>query len=172
MFPMSRFKSCGIKTVSELQKYCDKYAMVFDIKFINIRAKIHHENYISESKCFQLVKPVLNNGRVVYADELATTITEIDFDIFQNCYEWDSIEIGDAKYAHKNYLPKPIIESILSLYQDKTTLKDVEGSEVEYLLSKGMLNSIYGMSVTDIVKDRAVYRDWETVFMKIGIAHV
>ncbi|MGC7974581.1 hypothetical protein ACP3WV_23580, partial [Salmonella enterica] len=37
--------------------------------------------------------------------------------------------------------------------------KDVEGSEVEYLLSKGMLNSIYGMCVTDIVKDKAVYGD-------------
>lgn len=168
MFPMSRFKSCEIKTVSELQNYCDKYAMVFDIKFTNIRAKIHHENYISESKCFQLVKPVLNNGRVVSADELATTITEIDFDIFQNCYEWDSLEIGAAKYAHKNYLPKPIIESILKLYQDKTVLKDVEGSEVEYLLSKGMLNSIYGMSVTDIVKDKAVYSD-EWGFEKVDI---
>ncbi|MHA4750694.1 hypothetical protein ACX0FG_15125, partial [Enterococcus faecium] len=54
---------------------------------------------------------------------------------------------------------KPIVESILKLYQDKTVLKDVEGSEVEYLLSKGMLNSIYGMCVTDIVKDKAVYGD-------------
>lgn len=133
MFPMSRFKPCEISTLSELHKYCEQYAMVFDIKFTNIRSKISHENYISESKCYKLVSPVLNNGRVVSADELATTITEIDFDIFQNCYEWDSIEIGDAKYAHKNYLPKPIIESILSLYQNKTTLKDVEGSEVEYL---------------------------------------
>jgi len=49
------------------------------------------------------------------------------------------------------------------LYQDKTILKGVDGSEVEYMLSKGMLNSIYGMSVTDIVKDNAIYTDdWET----------
>lgn len=158
-FPMSRFKPVEIQSLSELQLYCSKYAMVFDAKFINIRAKISYENYISESKCFKLVKPILNNGRVFSADELATTITEVDFDIFQNAYEWDEIEIANVRYAHKNYLPKPIVESILKLYQDKTVLKDVEGSEVEYLLSKGMLNSIYGMCVTDIVKDKAVYGD-------------
>lgn len=44
----------------------------------------------------------------------------------------------------------------------KTTLKGVEGEEVEYLLSKGMLNSVYGMCVTDVVKDNSVYNDtWE-----------
>lgn len=167
-FPMSRFKKCGIKTLDELEKYCSRYAMVFDIKFKNITNKIQHENYISESKCFKLVKPVLNNGRVVSAEELATTITEVDFDIMKNTYSWDEIEIGECKFAHKNYLPKSIIESILKLYQDKTVLKDVEGSEVEYLLSKGMLNSIYGMCVTDIVKDKAVYDD-EWGFEKVNI---
>ena len=57
------------------------------------------------------------------------------------------------------YLPKPIIESILELYQDKTTLKGVEGYEVEYLLSKGMLNSVYGMTVTDIVREVIEYNE-------------
>ena len=167
-FPMSRFKKCDIKTLDELEKYCSRYAMVFDIKFKNITNKIQHENYISESKCFKLVKPVLNNGRVVSAEELVTPITEVDFDIMKNTYSWDEIEIGECKFAHKNYLPKSIIESILKLYQDKTVLKDVEGAEVEYLLSKGMLNSIYGMCVTDIVKDKAVYND-EWGFEKVNV---
>lgn len=162
LFPMSRFKPCLIESITELELYCDRYSVVFDVRFINLKAKIHHENYISESKCYELVKPILNNGRVVCADTLATTITDIDYDIFKNCYEWEEIQISNCKYAHKNYLPKAIIESILKLYQDKTVLKDVEGSEVEYLLSKGMLNSIYGMCVTDIVKDKAVYGDeWD-----------
>jgi hypothetical protein len=47
------------------------------------------------------------------------------------------------------------------LYQDKTELKGVEGKEIEYVLSKGMLNAVYGMTVTDIVKDSNVYEgDW------------
>lgn len=93
-------------------------------------------------------------------------MTEIDYSIMKQAYDWDEIEIGDLKYAHKAYLPKPICESILKLYQGKTELKDVAGREVDYLLSKGMLNSIYGMSVTDVVKDNALYDDhsesWET----------
>lgn len=162
-FPMSRFKDVEIKTVKQLKEYCAKYAMVFDIKFNNIICKIPQETYLSESKCFNLSLPVLNNGRVVKADSLSVTLTDVDFDIIQNVYEWESVEIANAKFAYKNYLPKAIIKSILDLYQDKTTLKDVEGSEVEYLLSKGMLNSIYGMCVTDIVKDNSIYEsgNWE-----------
>ena len=48
---------------------------------------------------------------------------------------------------------------MLNLYQKKTELKDVTGFEVEYLLSKGMLNSIYGMTVTDIVKPLVTYNN-------------
>lgn len=161
-FPMSRFKEVTITSVKQLEEHCAKYAMVFDIKFHNLQCKLNQETYISESKCSALVSPVINNGRVVSALVMATTITEIDFDIISQVYTWTGVEIANARYAHKNYLPKSIIKSILDLYQDKTVLKDVKGSEVEYMLSKGMLNSIYGMCVTDIVKDNAVYDDtWQ-----------
>jgi len=77
-------------------------------------------------------------------------------------YKWEKIAIKNAIGFVKGYLPKPIIESILNLYEDKTTLKGVVGKEVEYMLSKGMLNSVYGMCVTDIVKDNNVYSEsWE-----------
>lgn len=158
-FPMSRFKSIACETESEFEDLTNKYALIFDIKFINLRPLITQENYISSSKCMELKNPIVNNGRVVSAESALLTMTEIDFHIMKQAYTWDSIEIGNLKYAHKAYLPKAICESILKLYQDKTELKDVEGSEVEYLLSKGMLNSIYGMCVTDAVKANSVYDD-------------
>ena len=161
-YPMSRGKKIEVKTVKQLDLYCQKYCLLFDVKFTNIRPKLHYENYISESKCFILKGAVINNGRVYSADELATTITNVDYDIIKQCYEWDEISVQNVIRYHKGYLPKPIIESILKLYQDKTVLKGVEGKEVEYLLSKGMLNSVYGMCVTDIVKDNHIYtNDWE-----------
>ena len=63
-----------------------------------------------------------------------------------------------------NYLPKAILNSIIDLYNKKTTLKGVEGKETEYLISKGMLNSVYGMCVTAIVRDEHLYNNetWET----------
>lgn len=161
-FPMSRGKKVEVKTVKELEWYCERYCMLFELKFTNIRSKISQENYISESKCYILHNPILNNGRVFSADELAITLTDVDWDIIKQCYEWDSIAISNANRFHRGYLPKSIIESILKLYEDKTVLKDVAGKEVEYLLSKGMLNSVYGMSVTDIVQDDHIYNDgWD-----------
>lgn len=158
-FPMSRGKRIQIKTVSQLEAYCQKFCLVFDVKFTNIRPKIQQENYISESKCYILKGSTINNGRVHSADELAMTITNVDYDIIKQCYEWERISVQNVIRYHKGYLPKSIIESILNLYEDKTVLKGVEGKEVEYLLSKGMLNSVYGMSVTDITQDEHTYLD-------------
>lgn len=165
-FPMSRFKNIKVETVKEFETLAQKFALIFDITFINLKPSINQENYISVSKCRDLINPIINNGRVASADSLTVTMTEIDYSIMKQCYSWDDIDIGNLKRAYKAYLPKPICESILKLYQGKTELKDVKGYEVEYMLSKGMLNSIYGMSVTDVVKDNALYNDideiWET----------
>ena len=171
-FPMSRFKPLQVESESDLVTYCNKYALIFDVKFHNIRAKITQETYLSADKCFQLIGVVENNGRVFRADLIATTLTEIDFAIMSQCYEWDSIELANVKYAHKNYLPKAIVKSVLEMYQGKTTLKDVEGAEVEYLLSKGMLNSVYGMCVTAVAKDNAIYEDDKWGVEKVNLEEV
>lgn len=158
-FPMSRAKELNITTVEELKKAMSLYCLVFDLKLEGLRNTLKYESYISESKCFKMVKPVINNGRVYDAEMIQTTITDVDFNIIEKVYEWDKISIANVRGFVKAYLPKSIIESILNLYQDKTTLKGVEGKEVEYLLSKGMLNSVYGMCVTDVVKDEHVFHE-------------
>lgn len=158
-YPMSRPFKVEPKTVKEFEDLCSRYAMVFDIEFHNLRPRIYQDNYLSESKAIKLEKPIINNGRIFSADMVGTTLTEVDYSIMKQSYVWDSISVGNVKAHHKNYLPKDIIKSILELYQGKTELKGVEGSEVEYMLSKGMLNSIYGMSVTDIIQDTHEYDD-------------
>ena len=142
----------------------DDIGLMFDIKFKNIHSKLTYETYLSESKCISKENATINNGRVYKADEIITTITDIDYRIMKQCYTWDSIEIANCHKFYMQYLPKPILESILELYEGKTTLKDVEGYEVEYLLSKGMLNSVYGMTVTDVVRELIEYiEDWNVV---------
>lgn len=162
-FPMSKPISTEVNTIAELENLMVDYNVLFDVKFTGIESSINYENYISESKCWNLVKPVLNNGRVFSADSLETTLTELDYNIIKNTYNYESISVANVKYFYKGYLPKPIIDSVLELYQGKTELKNVQGKETEYLLSKGMLNSIYGMTVTDIAKDDNVYfgDEWE-----------
>lgn len=152
--------------------YIENFCCVINISVQNLKNVFIYDSYLSESKCKIVGEKLINNGRVFSADYLNTYMTDVDYSIFKRCYEWDRIEIHDLICYPKGYLPKPIIESILELYQNKTTLKGVKGKEVEYLISKGMLNSIYGMTVTDIVKDEITYdEEWETkeVFLEAEI---
>lgn len=158
-YPMSSGFSVKPKSLAEFNELCSKYCLVFDVQFTDIIAKFHPDSYISESKCLKLTNKIVNNGRVVKASTLITTITNVDYEIIKRVYKWGGIKIGKVMAYYKGYLPKPIIESILDLYQNKTTLKRVKGKEVEYLNSKGMLNSIYGMSVTDIIQDTNTYKN-------------
>ena len=158
-FPMSKPIPTKLTKEKNFDYYRKRFCLLFDVKFTGLIAKIPQENYISESKCWKLEGALINNGRVQKADVLATTITEVDFEIIEQCYEWEKVEIANLYRFYKGYLPYSIVQSIIKLYEDKTILKGVEGQEVEYLLSKGMLNSVYGMSVTAIVRDEITYTD-------------
>ena len=158
-YPMSRPKELKPKSYSELKEMMNLYCIVLDVKYFGLKNILGYESYISESKCKTTKGAIVNNGRIFEADEIEITLTDVDINIIEKVYSWDKIALQNVRGFRKGYLPKPIIESILNLYQDKTTLKGVQGKETEYLLSKGMLNSVYGMCVTDIVKDNAIYDD-------------
>lgn len=161
MYPMSRPKELKPKSYAELKELMKVYCIVLEVKYVGLQNTLGYESYISESKCRNLKGGIINNGRVFEADELELTLTDIDVNIIEKVYKWKKIALCNVRGFRKAYLPKAIIGSILNLYQDKTTLKGVQGKEVEYLLSKGMLNSVYGMCVTDIIKDNVIYSDDE-----------
>lgn len=158
-YPMSRPKKLMPENLEHLKELSKTYCLVLDIKLVGLKNILGYESYISESKCRNLKKPIINNGRIFECEELEITLTNVDLEIIEKVYKWDKIYFKNVNGFMKAYLPKSIIESILNLYQDKTTLKGVEGKEVEYLLSKGMLNSVYGMCVTDVVKDNVIYNE-------------
>lgn len=170
MYPMSRPKELNPKSYDELKELMKVYCIVLEVRYTGLTNKLGYESYISESKCRNIKGAEINNGRIWSAESVDITLTDVDITIIEQVYNWGNIALKNVLGFRKAYLPKPIIESILNLYQDKTTLKGVQGKEVEYLLSKGMLNSVYGMSVTDIVKDNAIYNDednWD--FEKVNI---
>lgn len=158
-FPMSKAEKIDITNRQQLDHNLKCYCCLFDVEFENITPRLWFDNYISESRCFKLINPIVNNGRVVSADILATTITEQDFFIIQKFYKWSRIKIANFRRYKRGYLPTDFIKSVLKLYADKTQLKDVDGKEIEYLKSKGMLNSCYGMMVTNIVRAEITYLD-------------
>ena len=164
MFPISTGREVKLHSYDEFTGYLKRYCCLFNIRFYNIVSQIPYENPISSSRCGIKGNYVLDNGRVVWADELTTVLTEQDYSIIQYAYKWDKCEISHFRIYEKGYLPTDFVKAILKLYSDKTTLKGVKGKETEYLFAKGLLNSCYGMAVTDIVRDEQVYtaaHTWE-----------
>lgn len=158
-FPMGKGFQRTIKNFDEYKKLEKMYCMCFDIELLGVSPKLFQDSPISKSKCWILENEVVNNGRVMYADKIITSGTNLDLDIYLEFYNVEHCNIYNCYCYEKKYLPKNFILSILKLYSDKTTLKGVEGKEVEYLHSKGMLNSCYGMCVTDIVQDERLYSE-------------
>lgn len=157
-FPMSKGELIGNVDNKELFRYyLSKYCCLFDIEFTNLEPKVTYENTLSLSRCESFGKVVTNNGRVVTADKIRTTLTELDYDVMTKFYTWSSCKVMNLRVYERDYLPKALILAILKLYEDKTSLKGIEGKEIEYLVSKNMINASFGMMVTDIVREENEY---------------
>ena len=156
-FPMSGGVKVKVDTEEQAEKYFQKYLAIFDVCFINLMPIETNDNPLSSSKCYKKVNVVENNGRVVTADLVATSLTNIDWQVMKQFYKWDSVKFGVFYIYYANYLPTPLVDCILELYEKKTTLKGVEGMEVEYLKSKEMINSVYGMAVTNPLRDEIIF---------------
>lgn len=161
-YPMSRGVKINVKSMKQFEFLISKYCCVFDVEFTDIFANVMQDNPISVSKCIIKENIAENNGRVVCGKRIVLTITEIDYNIIKNFYTWGSMKIGNMYCYKRGYLPTEFVKAILHLYEAKTKLKGVAGKEVEYLNSKEMLNSCYGMSVTNPLRDEFVYNgEWD-----------
>ncbi len=166
-FPMSKGKRVYPESEKDFMKYLQNYACMFDIEIWGVRDTFIYDHYISAYKCYRKQGYRTDNGRIVSADYICMTVTEQDYAIIRKTYAWDRMQVSNMFVYHKAYLPTAFIKAVLQLYSDKTTLKGVEGMEVEYLQKKEMLNSCYGMMVTDIVRPENEYsgKEWKPARM-------
>ena len=158
-YPMTEFVPDHIKKVSDMYRL---YAYLLVVRFTNLKCK-YYNNFISASKCRLLRGAKYDNGRLMSADELEIVLTDIDFKFILESYECE-YEILESYSALYKYLPKLLINFVLDKYIAKTTLKDVEGEEVNYAISKSLLNSIYGMTCTNNIRSDVTYDNvlgWE-----------
>ena len=156
-FPMSVGRKIKIYDEKGLNYVLEKYCCLLDVTYKNINEYFKYDHYISESKCIKLENKLVDNGRVVKAKNLRIIITEVDFNIIKKTYKYTDLEINSCYIFKKGYLPKEFIGCILHFYEQKTVLKDVKGKEAEYSNIKEMLNSCYGMCVTDPCRDVITY---------------
>lgn len=160
-FPSSEFKKCNIKTLKDLN---NRFAYILIVRFKDLKCK-YYNNYISMSKCRYIKGARYDNGRIIQADEIEIVLTDIDFKLILDMYDC-TYEITESYFSFYNYLPIQYIKFILKKYVNKTKFKGVEGKELEYMKEKNRFNSLYGMTVTNTIRDRVEYDDvkgWEEI---------
>jgi hypothetical protein len=155
-FPVSDFYHAGGVSFNELLDLINvrKKAVIMRVSITKVRLhdKFWGAPYLSRDKCRNMSGAIFDNGRILEADYLETTITDIDFKIILSEYDFDDFVPFDVEHARYGVLPKPLIETTIEYYVAKTELKNVAGEELYYMKSKNKLNSIYGMMAQDPVK--------------------
>lgn len=159
-FPMSKSKLInGNIQFEQLKYYLIHNCCLFDVEFHEIESKMYQEHPISRYQCWICENAIVDNGRIVLAERIATTITEQDFFTYCEAYTFSEVIIGNFRIYEKNYLPKRFVRSILDLYERKTILKGNKDEEINYTISKNMINAGYGMMVTDPVREEIAYEN-------------
>lgn len=163
LFPMSPWiREDDIDIERACRKiFKQKRACLLRISFKNIRLRDPMDGcpYIPKHKCRNLTHHYNDNGRILWADFLEISLTDIDFKIILQQYKFDAAAIHDFYHCRYGRLPKALRDVIGKYYQDKTELKGIKEQELFYMLSKAKLNSIYGMTVQDICKRNILYEN-------------
>lgn len=155
-------------------KYNHKqWCVLYGIRFTGAKSR-YWNHYIARSKCrFEAgtdAKCAWDNGRLISSngESFFMWITDIDYDIIREAYDFEDIKIVKCAVSKKGYLPKHYIELVLQLYSDKTTKKAASGPETEeekkervsfYNSQKSLLNSSFGACCTNIIKSTVEYKD-------------
>lgn len=124
---------------------------------VRLRDPLWGSPYLARDKCRHIVNGEYDNGRVLSADRLQTTVTDIDLLIILEEYDVDGIAFWDVYRARYGRLPSALTDVVRDYYERKTALKGVEGQDIYYLKSKNKLNAIYGMMAQDPAKVLILY---------------
>lgn len=156
-FPISKFVRLGSIPEEMLQKKKGKKAILMRVQYINLRLKDEYFGmpYFSVSKLRGAVGAKVDNGKVLEAETFETSITDIDYWVIKDIYDYDSMIILDSYEARYGYLPPAIVDLLVEYYNAKTNLKNVD--EYLYVKSKNKLNSGYGMTAQDIARKMIMY---------------
>ena len=170
-FPMTPFKwlvldqATAAKRIERIMTFIGLgYAVVGTYQFKEVRLKNHREPipYISLSRC-QALDFRIDNGRILEADYIEISLTEVDLEIVLDQYEFSYMDCMECMVSKKEMLPATYRAVIQDYYNKKTSLKgdNSEDGLYIYMKSKNMLNSVYGMSATDPIHQEISYDDGE-----------
>lgn len=133
-----------------LDRLLDTYCCVFllTMEDVQIRAGVTAP-YIPSSKCIHLENGLKINGKVVFADSLTIAVTELDFKWIKRQYTAGSVTVTNMLCFNRGRAPDWLRDTVMKYF----TLKcNTPKNTKEMSWVKGLLNSIYGMSATQICR--------------------
>jgi hypothetical protein len=155
-----------IKTpISELRK--QGYGYIIEVFFYKIEYNSDNidDCYIAENMILNYKNEIQNcpectisrvfNGRIVSAENVLLRMTDIDYKLVFQTYKISGQVVLEIFYSLFDYLPYEMCKTILFFYGEKTKYKGQD--EKLYMAYKQRLNSIYGMCVTDKIRDDYLY---------------
>lgn len=167
-YPCRPFLKCAASFYYD-EKKREKYAFVMKVECKNIKSRFYN-HYLQYDKVKDTaINAVVDNGRISSLSFGILYCTDVDLDILRANYRGEFI-IKECYKSFKKYLDIRIIKFILSLFQNKTKLKNIVSEDDElyeyydniYRTSKSLLNGIYGMAVTSILHTVDFYNnDWQ-----------
>lgn len=159
-YPVGKFMYTSIDNEEMLIKYNSKYCTIGRYLFKNLKLKRGVAiPYIPVAKCLKVSTDRVYNGRVLNAEVLAISLTNLDYDIIAQEYEWDEVLVKDFYFSRRGLLPQELRNVVMEYFKIKSTLRGVEGKEYEYNKAKNRLNSCYGMCVTSPVRNEITLDD-------------
>lgn len=161
-FPMSAFTPRMITDIGELEKKCQIrdccFIAVFTITNLQQRDIYYGAPYLSLDKAVEISGQVVDNGRILSANRAVYVFNDIDWKIVKSEYVGE-VEISQVYIAKYGYLPQAFRDLVIDLFHKKTSLKNVDGQELNYMRSKELINSLYGMCAQNPVKPDVIYMD-------------
>jgi len=141
----------AVKDRRTFERLLEKYHCVFMITLYDVHIKEGiTAPYIPSSKCLAPKEILKINGKVVYAKELTIAITELDYKWIRRQYTASNFTISDMLCFKKGKMPDWLKAEIMKYFNNKCTLKNSEPTL--YAKSKNLLNGIYGMTATSIIR--------------------
>lgn len=153
-------------TLKDIQELYMDYCFLVTVTFCFIRLKDDNVPMPSLQyfKARYTVNSILDNGRILAAEVVTITLSEMDLMVILDQYEFYDYIIEDCYQAQKGYLPKWFRDYAYELFEAKTMLKPQglpNDNPVLYSIKKAELNSLYGMCVQQPIKPNII-EDYDT----------
>ena len=161
-YPFSAFSKMEVSYY--LNHDMSEYALIMTVALFNIRYDKHGKYYcgmpyIPLAKCNKFsARKVVDNGRILAAEFIELTVTNLDLDIIMKEYLFDDIRIGEIWASKAAPLSQEIRDTTISYFRGKTLLDGDPEKVYEYYKFKALQNAIYGCMVMRI--DQSVVK-WD-----------